>query len=105
MIFNFNATRVITKKFASDPCIPLTIFDSVVKNAVALEAHTERYSNRDSNIDRIYTLVGAFENGSGIVPVRLTVKNFTDGNNPTLHVVVAQSPIDADKKKRTGVMV
>lgn len=77
----------------------MTIFDSVIENAVALEVHTERYGNPDSNVDSIYTLVGAFENDSGIIPVRLTVKTFTDGNNPTLHVVVAQSPIAENIKK------
>ena len=59
--------------------------DEVVENAVAVETHTERYDNTDSNLDTSYVLVSAFENEIGIVPVRMLIKTFTDSTQNTLH--------------------
>jgi hypothetical protein len=74
----------------------LTTFDDVVKNAVGIEVHKDRYGDEVS-LKNMYVLASAFSQGEKIVPVKLEVKELNSPKQNTLYVAVSKSPFDMKK--------
>ena len=69
----------------------LTCFDEVIANARLVEVHSDRYAGtqrENPDFVRSYILLSAFQNDSGIVPVKLLIKEYRKEKN-TLHVSIA----------------
>lgn len=77
----------------------LSVFDGVVKNAVGIEMHRdERYQKPDSNIEATYVFLSAFQTETGILPVRLEVREFSDGKTKSgLHVAISLTEIERSR--------
>jgi antirestriction protein ArdC len=87
------STRKQGTKDFSDMAKMFTCFDSVIKNAVGVEAHGDRYGDERS-LDSMFVLTSAFHDGDRIVPVKLEVKSLKDAKPSapnTLYVAVARS--------------
>lgn len=59
----------------------LYIFDDVVKNAVPIEVHKEKYKGTEkenTNLKQGYVLLSAFKDGAYIIPVEMHVKEFNE---------------------------
>ena len=80
----------------------LVNLDNIIPNAILLESHTtDKYKGtkrENPNFEQGCTLLGAFQDGDYIIPVKITVKK-DKGVMGNLYVVVAM-----DKIKRTGVL-
>lgn len=82
----------------------LSCFSEVISNAVGIDVHNrndEGYKP-DKTLKRVYVLCSAFENDTEIVPVKLSVKEFTDKNN-RLYLAVALEGIKKDRVRSMGV--
>ena len=79
----------------------LSCFDDVVDSAIGVETHnrnTEGYKP-DNTLQNVYVLIGAFEDGSMIIPVKLEVKEFSNKAN-SLYVAIA---LDSVGKGKLGI--
>ena len=77
----------------------LTVFDSVVENAVPIESHTDKYKGtkrENPNLKQSYVLLSAFKSGEDIVPVELNIKEFKIGTKNKLYMSVTLKKIRAD---------
>lgn len=57
----------------------LTVLPEICENAVEIEAHTDRYidtAREDEHLKEMHVLLGAFYDGTEIVPVQLEIKEF-----------------------------
>lgn len=74
------------------------VFGDIAKNAIGIETHSDRYkTDQYKDIDSIYVLVSGFRDGNDIIPVRLTVKKYTDINKVSkLYVMISLNKIEAD---------
>jgi hypothetical protein len=79
-----------------DYALMLTNFDGVIKNAVGIEAHENRYHDGEKNLKGIYVLVSAFSDENRICPVKLEVKHFDEGQSSKLHIAVTKTEIKID---------
>lgn len=80
----------------------LSVLGDVIDNAILIERHSDRYSDKnrsDINLGRVHVLVSAFKNEQGIVPVKLVLKEFSDGRINKLHVAITLPTI-----KKVGIM-
>jgi len=74
----------------------LSVFDEVIRNAVGIETHSDKYSGtrrEQPNLKQTYVLASAFRDGTDIYPVRLTVKEFRKNERNKLHVAVCMENI------------
>ena len=71
----------------------LTVFDDVVRNAIGIEAHSERYANPGSQLEQMYVLTSAFKTEDGVVPVLMEVKELSDRTENALHLTISLNPI------------
>ena len=72
--------------------------EKILQNAVLIEQHTDKYvgtSRADQNLERVYVLFGAFQDGKSIVPVQFEIKKSSDVGGK-LYVTVAMTKIEAD---------
>lgn len=77
----------------------LTVFDSVIENAVPIESHTDKYKGtkrENPNLKQSYVLLSAFKSGEDIVPVELNIKEFKIGTKNKLYMSVTLKKIRAD---------
>jgi len=74
----------------------LSCFDDVIKNAVGMEVHHDRYGDH-KNLKNMYVLASAFEHNGLIVPVKLEVKELNTNNPNALYVAVSRSPFKIKK--------
>lgn len=77
----------------------LTVFDSVIENAVPIESHTDKYKGtkkENPNLKQSYVLLSAFKSGEDIVPVELNIKEFKEGTKNKLYMSVTLKKIRAD---------
>ena len=82
----------------------LSCFSDVISNAVGIEVHNrnEEGYKPDLTLKRVYVLCSAFENNTDIIPVKLSVKEFSDKAN-RLYVAVALESIKKDRVESMGV--
>lgn len=81
----------------------LNNFDSVIKNAVLIERHSDRYEGGkryDPDLKQVYVLVSGFEDEEGIVPVKLEVKEFDKKEN-NLYVTITMPTIKKARIEET----
>ncbi|MBQ8249060.1 MAG: hypothetical protein IJY93_04160 [Clostridia bacterium] len=74
------------------------VFRDVVENAQPIEAHTDKYigTKRESqDLKQVYVLMSAFRDGTQIIPVEFSIKEFNKGKNK-LYVSVTLKKIEAD---------
>lgn len=83
----------------SDFAKMLSVFDDVVANAQPIEAHLDKYTGTvrgEENLKQVYVLLGAFRDGSDIVPVEFNIKEFRKNKANKLYVSVTLKRIEAD---------
>ncbi len=62
----------------------LSVFSDVIKNAVGVETHEDKYvgtTREDASLKQMYVLASALSDETGIIPVKLEVKEFNDKAN------------------------
>lgn len=62
----------------------LSVFSDVVENAVGVETHEDKYigtTREDASLKQMYVLASALSDDTGIIPVKLEVKEFNDKAN------------------------
>ncbi len=75
----------------------LSQMDSIVENAVAIEAHGDKYAGttrEDKDLNQTYVLLSGYKKGDNIVPVQLEVKTFKKNSN-RLYMAVTLNEIEA----------
>lgn len=84
----------------------LSCFENVVDSAIGIETHNRNEAGYkvDPTLKNMYVLVGAFQDGENITPVKLEIKEFSDKPN-TLYVAIALDSIQSDKigNKKSGI--
>lgn len=83
----------------SDFAKMLSLFDDIVSNAQPIECHSDKYvrTKRESqNLKKVYVLLSAFKDGSNIIPVELSIKEFSTNVKNKLYVSVTMKKIEAD---------
>ena len=57
-----------------------SVFDDIVSNAIGVEVHNRNKVGYkpDPTLNAVYVLIGAFNDGKYIVPVKLEIKEFND---------------------------
>ena len=86
----------------------LYVFDDVVKNAVPIEVHTDKYKGtirENTNLKQDYVLLSAFKDGDYIVPVEFHLKEMNEksGNNNKLYVSVTLGKIKMEDKVKVAI--
>lgn len=88
----------------------LTVFDDVIRNAVPIEVHTDKYvgtkrENPDLKYD--YVLLSAFTNDNYIVPVELHIKEYKESYriNNKLYVSITLGKIKIEDNIITGSLL
>lgn len=88
----------------------LTVFDDVIRNAVPIEVHTDKYvgtkrENPDLKYD--YVLLSAFTDDNYIVPVELHIKEYKDSYriNNKLYVSITLGKIKNEDNIITGSLL
>ena len=72
--------------------------EQILQNAVLIEQHTDKYKDTtraDRNLERVYVLFGAYQDGASVVPVQMEIKKSSDVGG-RLYVTVAMTKIEAD---------
>lgn len=62
----------------------LSVFPDVIQNAVGIETHQDKYAGtarEDASLKQMYVLASALSDDTGIIPVKLEVKEFNDKSN------------------------
>lgn len=82
----------------------LYVFDDVVKNAVPIEVHTDKYkgtTRENPNLKYDYVLLSAFQDGDYIIPVEFHVKEMNEGatTNNKLYVSVTLGKIKIENER------
>lgn len=82
----------------------LYVFDDVVKNAVPIEVHTDKYkgtTRENPNLKYDYVLLSAFQDGDYIIPVEFHVKEMNEGATPNnkLYVSVTLGKIKIENER------
>ena len=82
----------------------LTVLPAVSSNAIALGCHNDRYKGtvrEDLKLKQSYVLIGAFSDTANIVPVKLIIKEFKEGNEKNkLHVIITGQKIKSEGVSR-----
>ena len=77
-------------------------FENVFQKAVVVDATTDKYENisdkMNPELENVYTLLSAFSNEGEIVPVKFTIKTYTEKStrNPKLYLGIALTKITDD---------
>jgi len=77
----------------------LSVFPEVVRNAVGVETHTDKYRGtirEDTNLKQMYVLTSAFNDNGNIIPVKLEVKEFNQETNKLYMTVVLSKKENRD---------
>ncbi len=69
--------------------------DTVLKNAVLIEQHEDKYTSLEKNIEAVYVLLSALKDGNTIIPIELEIKKFKKEGG-RLYLNVAMEKIEAD---------
>ena len=80
----------------------LSAADAVIQNAVLVEAHKDKYAGttrEDKTLLQTDVLLSAFADENGIVPVRLTVKEYRDKDN-SLYALITLEKIETEVSGR-----
>ena len=82
----------------------LSCFSDVISNAVGIEVHNRNEDGYkpDFTLKNVYVLCSAFQNDTDIIPVKLSVKEFSDKTN-RLYIAVALEGIKKDRVESAGV--
>ena len=82
----------------------LSCFSDVISNAVGIEVHNRNEDGYkpDFTLKNVYVLCSAFQNDTDIIPVKLSVKEFSDKTN-RLYIAVALEGIKKDRVESVGV--
>ncbi len=78
----------------------LTVFDDVVKNAIGIEVHKDKYAGTrraTPDLENVYVLAGAFYDGTELVPVQLEVKEFKNQDNKLYLSVCLKNKMEAGR--------
>lgn len=89
----------------SDFAKALLNLDNILKNAVLIERHKDKYKGtrrENSNLENVSVLLGAFRDGDTFIPVQFEVKKNRDTDSK-LYVTVAMTKIEADVMGSTVV--
>ena len=89
----------------SDFAKALLNLDNILKNAVLIERHKDKYKGtrrENSNLENVSVLLGAFRDGDTFIPVQFEVKKNRDTDSK-LYVTVAITKIEADVMGSTVV--
>ena len=80
-----------------------SVFDDIVSNAIGVEVHNRNKVGYkpDPTLNAVYVLIGAFNDGKYIVPVKLEIKEFNDKEN-VLYVAVALEKVKATEVSGQG---
>ena len=73
-------------------------FDRVLDSAVLIEVHGDKYqgtARENENLEAVYVLLGAFQDGKNIIPVQMEIKKSSDVGG-RLYMTVAVTKIEAD---------
>lgn len=76
----------------------LVNLEKILDNAVLIEVHGDKYkgtSRENENLEAVYVLLGAFKDGSHIIPVQMEIKKSSDVGG-RLYMTVALTKIEAD---------
>ena len=76
----------------------LTVLEDVVKQAVAIEVHGDRYvgtERQDTKLLNTFVLISAFKNRNSIIPVKLIAKELR-GENNKIHVAITAKKIESE---------
>lgn len=101
--FNFSRNNLIESEAKQKVLTPeyaemLSATDAIVQNAVLVEAHKDKYAGttrEDKTLLQTDVLLSAFADENGIVPVRLTVKEFKDKEN-SLYALITLEKIETE---------
>lgn len=72
--------------------------DRVLDSAILIDVHGDKYkgtSRANENLEAVYVLLGAFQDGSTIIPVQMEIKKSSDVGG-RLYMTVALTKIEAD---------
>ncbi|MBQ3529524.1 MAG: hypothetical protein IJA47_03420 [Oscillospiraceae bacterium] len=72
--------------------------DRVLDSAILIEIHGDKYegtSRANENLEAVYVLLGAFQDGTSIIPVQMEIKKSSDVGG-RLYMTVALTKIEAD---------
>ena len=72
--------------------------DRVLDSAVLIEIHGDKYqgtTRANENLESVYVLLGAFQDGKNIIPVQMEIKKSSDVGG-RLYMTVALTKIEAD---------
>ena len=105
--FKFSKNNLIESEIKQGKLKPeyaemLSATDAIIQNAVLIEAHKDRYAGterEDKTLLQTDVLLSAFADENGIVPVRLTVKEFKDKDN-SLYALITLEKIETEIKDR-----
>ena len=75
----------------------LSVFDQVVENAVGIEAHKNRYQQKGIQIQNTYVFLSGFRTDTGIVPVLLEVREYSDSTKSSLYVAASLREIEGSR--------
>lgn len=75
----------------------MSVFDDVVENAVGIEAHENRYKTRGDQVKETFVFASAFQTDTGVIPVLLEVRTFTDDTKSGLYVAVSLQEIERSR--------
>ena len=75
----------------------LSVFDEVIEGAIGIETHRNRYATSGEQVAATYVFSSAFQTETGVVPVLLEVREFTDGTKSSMHVVVSLHEIERSR--------
>lgn len=77
--------------------------DKVLKNAVLVEQHGDKYKGtirENRNLENVSVLFGAFRDGDSIIPMQMEIKKASDTGS-RLYMTVTMTKIEADVKGKT----
>lgn len=77
--------------------------DKVLKNAVLVEQHGDKYKGTirgNRNLENVSVLFGAFRDGDNIIPMQMEIKKASDTGS-RLYMTVTMTKIEADVKGKT----
>ena len=97
---NLNESQSKQKYLTEDYAKMLTSTDGIVKNAVLVEVHRDKYEGtvrEDRTLLQVDVFLSAFSDGEDIVPVKMEVKEFKNKDN-SLYVLVTLEKIKTNKK-------
>ena len=75
----------------------MSVFDDIVRSAIGIEAHRNRYEVKGEQVEATYVFSSAFRTEETVVPVLLEVREFKDDTKSTLRVAVTLHEIEKSR--------